>query len=325
MYAATSVFRTVDGPCAAYSLAPSHVPGTYELRKPVVIISGDVLHTVHRVVVHEPHNMVVIETLRGWCACGEEAFPADVKVESHVGFSRMVAVKKQLLTDRQVALDALMAAVSLSGHSYKVIDEYFSNMRFFELTVQPMSPTLYRNCGLPVRDWSQYTDSQLLLWLYVCICTLTRMRRFIGSNRKKDRKFGEPLYFLYLQNNHWRDMFIMLMNAFGTGMNVSYTRERTTITFRQTELSAFLRAVFEKYPEPPIVEPRLLTTMSAPMSFRLRENGSVIFDENVDTLRIAHVENLQGKCFPALLRAVSFPEKDDIFLEHNMLQVIANE
>ena len=324
MYAATSIFRTVDGPIPAYTLAPILATGYHNLKSPLGIMSGSDIHTVTQVRVHEPESAIVCITHGGWLTVPEPMYDPQAVVQSLTGFKPTLRTKDGAVTDMAVQVNAFIGAVCSSGLSLKAVNEHIEKLRFYEIITRTLTPGDVAAGARYCLHLSELTYKQLALWLYTHIVVLFRLGRISRS-----KVAGVQEVRLNIGNTHWRDILVMLLKCFGCRIRIRTNASITLIVAESGEYSLLFKTISETGVAPELRDFRMISGMATRKSCKINpNNSSVEISYDVDTSCEPYIEEITAvKPYPSVLRLVSFPELDEsgIILEHNCLRYMRNE
>jgi len=316
-YPATAILRTPEGPLPIFSLVHDWRDGVQPLGRKLTVCSGDRLHIISSVVVHELCSMRVLSSEIGWTGTADTGEVPD-KLQALLGFNRTIGAKTQTAANLDVQYDAMQVALWLSGLTVPELNKIIASRVLMDLGAKILTETDLRRLGAGVGlNHTKFTEPQMRLWLYTVLACLTRLGRVEipkGACTYKTTK-------IVLRNTYYRDLILWYLAAFGCRVSARCMPSRTQILVRTNRLAGLLGSFFSMGMRPALYELALLRKMVGKEFCVMAKDGQAHFTASVDNMWSGCVEEVEVKATPAQMRAVSFPELGDTIIETNMLRM----
>lgn len=313
------MFRTDVGLAPGYTLAPPREPGTHELARPLLLLSGDEMHTVSRVTVHEAASLVILSSPRGWATI-PDIMNSGYSLYCRRGGDARTVPSSVKLDDLQVQEAAVMAAVHMACVPLDVLNRLINRLGLHEVRTRALTPEEFR-AGRRVRlDFTAMTENQYMLFVYTVIATMHRLNKLAVYNDggfKRVRFRMGPIF--------WRDIVLMLLNIYCFEPVVRFTNEDMNAQFGAMDFLRFVNRAIDRGVNPKYRDFRLLVKAAAKVGVVVDDSGYAhIVAEPVDKTFEPTIESVPFKLHPFTGRAISFPEVEPgTMLEHNSMVVKA--
>lgn len=240
------------------------------------------------------------------------------QVEACFGMTRLMGKKKPKLPNAEVERLALDAAVIMSGISMQAINNMITDMLFYEIRNTAYIKDDFQAIPFTHKLFTEFTEAQLALWLHDVIVFLHRLR---SVRLQKAEESDERFVTMSVTNTYFRDFFIFLLRCFGCRVTARYRKDCTQLRVTASMLSDLLAFLFSLRIKPLAASIAMYRKFLPTEYIRLQADGTAKFVRAVDTFHGACVEKVETRPIPVLVRAISFPELDNFYLENNLLRV----